>query len=99
GHTSALLSTPLSRSRPARNSSSLPSARFFAGTFPPVRRVVLPPPADESPAGTLTFVSQSGHLTALPRAASGALSTFSHLGQRTLTAMETLERDLRPGVK
>src|SRR5262245_13385917 len=79
----------LSRSRPARNPSSSSSRRFFAGAFAPPGRVDFPalPPADESPVGTLTFVSHPGHLTALPRAASGAFRTFSHVGQRTLTAI------------
>src|SRR5262249_56735994 len=89
GHIWSLLSMPLSRSRPARKPSSSSSRRFFAGAFAPPGRVDFPalPPADESPAGTLTFVSHPGHLTALPRAASGAFRTFSHVGQRTLTAI------------
>src|SRR5262245_30741495 len=93
GHIASLLSTILSRSRPARNSVlSLPagfSTAVLAERRTVVRLPALPAPDEESPAGILTFVSHSGHLTALPRAESGAFSTFSHLGQRTLTAMIT----------
>src|SRR5437868_2919688 len=89
GHMAWLLSATSSRSRRARNSPLSCEATFLAGALALDLRAVLRPLSllVESPAGTLTFVSQPGHLTAFPRAASGALSTFSHVGQRTLTAI------------
>src|SRR5665213_3236138 len=90
GHMAWLLSTTLSRSRRARKSPLSGSSTFLAGALAPaLRAMLLPSPADDSPAGTLTLVSQPGHLIAFPRAASGAFSTFSHVGQRTLTAIVT----------
>ena len=91
-----LVSATLLKSSRARNSVLSPSANCrFAGTFLTARRTgVLPPSlspfsADDSPAGILTRVSHTGHFTAFPRAVSGAFSTFSHFGQRTLTAIMT----------
>src|SRR5262249_33024528 len=92
GHIACSLSATLSRSSFARKSELSESADFLAGAFVACRRVVAAPPPSlpPSPAGTLTFVSQPGHLTAFPRAVSGAFSTFSHVGQRTLTGMKDL---------
>jgi hypothetical protein len=93
GHICELLSTILLKSRPARNSLlSLPTGGFLAVFGPDARagaRSLSP-----SPAGTLTLVSHSGHFTAFPRAASGAFSTLSQVGHRTLTAIRTFFDDI-----
>ena len=60
-------------------------AGFFA-TFLTAPELLTAPSA-----GTEIFDWQFGHLIALPRAASGALSVFSQLGQRTLTGMNRLD--------
>src|SRR5262249_3124505 len=65
---------------------------FFAVlTATPPPSAAAAAPLSSAP-GTRTFVPQPGHLIALPRAASGAFSDFSQLGQRTLTGIMAFER-------
>src|SRR5437762_1315409 len=91
GHIDSLVSSALLMSRLARKSPL--SASAFLATTLAVRAGAAP--SAPSPTGTLTFVSQPGHFTALPRAESGAFRTFSHVGQRTLTAMRNLRESNR----
>src|SRR5262245_9193144 len=85
GHRLALESAAWLRSVLTRNSRVSWPARDLADLEP--RRPPAVAPASSASAGTRTFVSQLGHLTALPRALSGALKTLSQLGQRTLTGI------------